>query len=71
MRPHDRAHAGETGVVGRLPPLDESARAPPSDIPTVTKRPRLPVDDDKESDGAQADEELLAGSCVRAGPGNV
>lgn len=33
-------------------------------------RPRLPVDDD-ENDGAQADEELLAGSRVRTGLMNV
>ena len=33
-------------------------------------RPRLPVDDD-ESDGAQADEEPLAGSMVRIGMGLV
>jgi hypothetical protein len=42
------------------------------DIPMVTERrrksrPRLPVDDDEESDGAQADEEPLAGSRVRTG----
>ena len=30
-------------------------------------RPRLPVDDDEESDGAQADEDSLAGSRVRIG----
>ena len=34
-------------------------------------RPRLPVDDDEESDGAQADEEPLAGSRVRNGTGLV
>ena len=33
-------------------------------------RPRLPVDDD-ESDGAQADEEPLAGSRVRMGLVNI
>ena len=50
--------------------------APGGMIPTVTERrrksrPRLPVDDDDESDGAQADDEPLAGSRVRAGLGNV
>ena len=43
------------------------------DIPTVVterrlgrkSQPRLPIDDDEESDGAQADEEPLAGSRVR------
>jgi len=44
------------------------------DVPMVTERrrksrPRLPVDDDEESDGAQADEEPLAGSRVRGGTG--
>ena len=45
------------------------------DIPMVvterrlgrSSRPRLPIDDDEESDGAQADEEPLAGSRVRNG----
>ena len=32
-----------------------------------TLRPRLPVDDDEESDGAQADEDFLAGSRVHIG----
>ena len=48
------------------------------DIPMVAterqrrkSRPRLPVDDDEESDGAQADEEPLAGSRVRNGTGLV
>ena len=30
-------------------------------------QPRLPVDDDEESDGAQADEDRLTGSRVRIG----
>ena len=34
-------------------------------------RPRLPVYDDEESDGAQADGEPLAGSRVRTGLVNV
>jgi hypothetical protein len=34
-------------------------------------RPRLPIDDDEESDGAQADEEPLAGSRVHTGLANV
>ena len=34
-------------------------------------RLRLPVDDDEESDGAQADMEPLAGSRVRRGMANV
>ncbi|KAI9448411.1 hypothetical protein H4582DRAFT_2068927 [Lactarius indigo] len=43
---------------------------------TLTERrrkshPCLPVDDDEESDGAQADEEPLAGSRVRAGLANI
>ena len=47
------------------------------DIPMVVterrriSRPRLPVDDDEESDGAQAHEEPLAGSRVRTGLVNV
>ncbi|KAN0131166.1 hypothetical protein V8E53_011058 [Lactarius tabidus] len=47
------------------------------DIPMVTERRRksrplrLPIDDDDESDGAQADEEPLAGSRVRTGLTNV
>ncbi|KAH9069341.1 hypothetical protein EDB83DRAFT_2374595 [Lactarius deliciosus] len=50
--------------------------APAGDIPMVTERrrksrPRLPVDDDEESDGAQADEEPLAGSRVRVGLANI
>ena len=41
-----------------------------ADVPMITERrrksrPRLPVDDDEESDGAQADEEPLAGLRVR------
>jgi hypothetical protein len=41
------------------------------DMPMITERRRksrplrLPIDDDEESDGAQADEEPLAGSTVR------
>ena len=47
-----------------------------ADVPMVTERrrksrPRLPVDDDEESGGAQADEEPLAGSRVRTGLPNV
>jgi hypothetical protein len=34
-------------------------------------RPPLPVDDDDESDGAQADEDPFAGSRVRLGLWNV
>ena len=34
-------------------------------------RLRLPVDDDEESDGVQADEEPLTGSKVRTGMANV
>ena len=47
------------------------------DLPMVVterrrnSRPRLPVDDDEESDGAQAEEEPLAGSRVRTGLVNV
>ena len=62
---------------GSQPLADENVRSSSSDMnPTVTERrrksrPRLPVDGDEESDGAQADEELLAGSRVRRGLGNV
>jgi len=47
-----------------------------ADIPTTTERrrkslPRLPVEDDEESDGAQADEEPLAGSRGPADLANV
>ena len=52
------------------------AAAADADVPMVTERrrksrPRLPVDDDEESDGAQADEEPLAGSRVRTGMANI
>ena len=55
---------------------DDNVRPSLADIATVTERrrksrPRLPVDDDEESDGAQADEEPLAGSRVRMGLANV
>ena len=39
--------------------------------PSRKSRPRLPVDDDEKSDGAQADEEPLVGSRVRTGLVNV
>jgi hypothetical protein len=53
-----------------------AAAAADADILMVTERrrksrPRLPVDDDEESDGAQADEEPLAGSRVRTGLANL
>ena len=53
-----------------------AATAQAADVPMITERrrksrPRLPVDDDEESDGAQADEEPLAGSRVRTGMANV
>jgi hypothetical protein len=56
--------------------LHAAAAAQDVDVPMVTERrrksrPRLPVDDDEESDGAQADEEPLAGSRVRTGLANV
>ena len=56
--------------------LHAAAAAQDADVPMITERrrksrPRLPVDDDKESDGAQADEEPLAGSRVRTGIANV
>jgi hypothetical protein len=64
-----------TTVVKRasLGPQDDNIR---SEIPTVTERrrksrPRLPVDDDEESDGAQADEEPLAGSRMRTSLANI
>jgi len=56
---------------GSQPLLDDNARLSLADIPTVTGRRRLPVDDEKESDGAQAEEEPLAGSRVRVGLGKV
>jgi hypothetical protein len=74
MRKPDPMTGVKRASSGGLP--DDNARALPSDIPTVTERrrksrPRLPVDEDEESDGAQADEEPLAGSRVRLGLGNV
>ncbi|KAF8264664.1 hypothetical protein EI94DRAFT_1779516 [Lactarius quietus] len=60
---------------------DETVRPTPAAdtiIPMVTERrrksrPRLPIDDDEESDGAQADEEPLAGSrgMQRTGLSNI
>jgi len=55
--------------------LGENPRPYLEDTTTVTERrrksrPRLPVDDD-ESDGAQADDEPLAGTSVRAGLSNI
>jgi hypothetical protein len=64
-RSHDRASAGETGVVGRLP---AAARRQPARH--LTREHRLPVDDD-ESDGAQADEKPLAESRVCVGLGSL
>lgn len=60
---------------GSQPLLGENPRPSPEDTTTVTERrrksrPRPPLDDD-ESDGAQADDEPLAGSSVRVGLSNV
>ena len=60
---------------GSQPPLGQNPRLSLEDTITVTERrrksrPRPPVDDD-ESDGAQADDEPLAGTSVRAGLSNV
>jgi len=57
------------------PSLGENLRSSLEDTAAVTERrrksrPRLPVDDE-ESDGAQADDEPLAGTRVRAGLANV
>ena len=56
--------------------LHAAAAAEGADIPMDTERqrksrPRLPVDDDEESAGAQADEEPLAGTRVRTSMANV
>ena len=56
--------------------LHAAATAADADIPMIMKRrrkspPRLPVDDDEESDGSHADEEPLAGSRVLTGMANV
>jgi len=63
-----RAHCGSQPLLG------ENPRPSPEDPITVTERrrksrPRPPVDDD-ESDGAQADDEPLAGTSVRVGLSN-
>ncbi|KAI9453898.1 hypothetical protein BJY52DRAFT_1205372 [Lactarius psammicola] len=55
---------------------DDNVRPSHADFPMITERrrksrPRLPLDDDDESDGAQADEEPLAGSRVRTGLTNI
>ncbi|KAH9958510.1 hypothetical protein BGW80DRAFT_1184659 [Lactifluus volemus] len=57
-------------------PLVDNPRSSLEDTPAITERrrksrPRLPLDDDEESDGAQADDEPLPGSRVRAGLANV
>ena len=67
-------HAGETIVVGGF--FHTAATAADADVPMIIERwrksrPRLPVDDDEESGGAQADEVPLAGSRVRTGMANV
>jgi hypothetical protein len=58
------------------PLLVDNPRSSLEDTPAITERrrksrPRLPIDDDEESDGAQADDEPLAGSRVRAGLANI
>jgi hypothetical protein len=62
--------------VSSQPPLVDNPRSLVDDIPVITERrrksrPRIPVDTDEESDGAQADDEPLAGSRVRAGLANI
>ena len=62
---------------GSRPSSGENPRTSLEDTTTVTERrrksrPRPPLDDDDdESDGAQADDEPLAGTSVRAGMSNV
>lgn len=60
---------------GSQPLSGDNPRPSLEDATTITERrrksrPRPPVDDD-ESDGAQADDEPLAGTSVRAGLSNV
>src|SRR5258708_5854229 len=60
---------------GSQPPSGENPRPSLEDTTTITERrrksrPRPPVEDD-ESDGAQADDEPLAGTSVRAGLSNI
>jgi len=59
------------GAVKRASPGgDGNAHPSPHvDVPTVTTRPRFPVDDEEESDGAQVDEEPLARHRGYAWPG--
>ena len=64
------AHAIEAHVVGRFS-QDDNIPMVATERQRRKSRPRLPVDDDEESDGAQADEEPLAGSKVRTGLANV
>jgi len=76
MRKPDPVQVKRTSLGASLLPPGDNARPSPADIPMVTERrrksrPRLPVDDDDESDGAQADEEPLAGSRIRAGLANI
>jgi hypothetical protein len=57
-------------------PLGESPRSSLEDSPAGTvrrrkSRPRLPVDDGEDSDGAQADDEPLGETRVHAGLANI
>ncbi|KAI0255177.1 hypothetical protein BJV78DRAFT_1358803 [Lactifluus subvellereus] len=75
MRKPDPVPAPMKRVSSQPPPVD-NPRSSIEDTPAITERrrksrPRLPVDDDEESDGAQADDEPFAGSRVRAGLANV
>jgi hypothetical protein len=74
-KPDPALHLLKRKPSGSQPLLGENPRHSLEDTTTVTERrrksrPRPPVDDD-ESDGAQADDEPLAGTSVRAGLSNV
>jgi hypothetical protein len=75
MRKPDPLPALMRRVPSQRPAVDDPCSLL-EDTPATTERrrrsrPRLPVDDDEESDGAQADDEPLGGSRVRAGLANV
>jgi hypothetical protein len=74
-KPDSVPHLLKRPPSGSQPPLGENPRSFLEDT-TVTERrrksrPRPLLDDDDESDGAQADDEPLPGTGVRAGLSNV
>jgi hypothetical protein len=75
-KPDPAPHLLKRTPSGSQPPSGENPRPFLEDTITVTERrrksrPRPLLDDDDESDGAQADDEPLAGTSVRTGLSNV